>query len=240
MIRAIDDDPATPPAFDAGSPLPEGKAKQELVRSMFDSIAPRYDLVNRLMTFGLDSSWRRRTIALLQVSADSVVLDVGCGTGDFARELRRAGRRSLGVDLSFGMLAAARSGGAPLVQADAAALPLRSGTADGVVSGFAVRNFADLPGVLDELSRVLATRRQTGTARGRRAAVAPCAPRTSHLVHPGGTAARGALVRRRRLPVPASFGRLPAVVPRVRAPSRGRRLRATCSTISSMVASPSA
>ena len=155
MIRAIDDDPATPPAFDAGSPLPEGKAKQELVRSMFDSIAPRYDLVNRLMTFGLDSSWRRRTIALLQVSADSVVLDVGCGTGDFARELRRAGRRSLGVDLSFGMLAAARSGGAPLVQADAAALPLRSGTADGVVSGFAVRNFADLAGVLDELSRVL-------------------------------------------------------------------------------------
>jgi demethylmenaquinone methyltransferase/2-methoxy-6-polyprenyl-1,4-benzoquinol methylase len=158
VIRAIDDEPAhASPAdsFGAGSPLPEGNVKQELVRSMFDSIAPRYDLVNRLMTFGLDSAWRRRTMALLQASPQSTVLDVGCGTGDFARILRRAGHRSIGVDLSFGMLAAARSGGAPLVQADAAALPLRAGIADAVVSGFAVRNFADLPGVLNELGRVL-------------------------------------------------------------------------------------
>jgi demethylmenaquinone methyltransferase/2-methoxy-6-polyprenyl-1,4-benzoquinol methylase len=122
---------------------------------MFDSIAPRYDLVNRLMTFGLDASWRRDTIALLEVPAGSVVLDIGCGTGDLARILRRKGQQSMGLDLSLGMLLAARSGGAPLVQADAAALPLQSAAADAVVSGFAVRNFADLPGVLHELGRVL-------------------------------------------------------------------------------------
>jgi len=122
---------------------------------MFDSIAPRYDLVNLLMTFGLDAPWRRRTIGLLQLSPSSLVLDVGCGTGDLARSLRQRGAKAIGVDLSFGMLAAARAGGAPLVQADAVALPFRSMAADGVVSGFAVRNFADLSGVLRELGRVL-------------------------------------------------------------------------------------
>lgn len=122
---------------------------------MFDSIAPRYDLLNRLMTFGLDVSWRRRTIATLRVPPGSVVLDVGCGTGDLVRGLRRSGHRPVGIDLSLGMLERARAGGAPLVQADAAALPLPSAAADGVVSGFALRNFSDLPGVLRELARVL-------------------------------------------------------------------------------------
>jgi demethylmenaquinone methyltransferase/2-methoxy-6-polyprenyl-1,4-benzoquinol methylase len=126
-----------------------------MVRSMFDAIAPRYDLVNRLMTFGLDASWRRQAISMLAAPPGSVVLDVGCGTGDLARNLRRDGQRSLGLDLSLGMLAAARAGGAPLVQADASALPLRTGAADAVVSGFAVRNFADLAGVMNELGRAV-------------------------------------------------------------------------------------
>jgi len=141
--------------FDPAAPLPEGKDKQALVRSMFDSIAPRYDLVNGLMTFGLDAPWRRRTIELLQLSPASVVLDVGCGTGDLARSLRRQGQQAVGVDLSLGMLSAAHAGGAPLVQADAVALPFPTAAADAVVSGFAVRNFADLPGTLRELGRVL-------------------------------------------------------------------------------------
>jgi len=158
VIRAVNDESAAkPPAssFDTDSPLPEGKAKQDLVRSMFDSIAPRYDLVNRLMTFGLDAHWRRRTLAMLEVPSGSIVLDVGCGTGDLARNLRHNGHRPLGIDLSLGMLAAARPGGSPLIQADAAALPVRTCSADAVVSGFAVRNFADLPAVMCELGRVL-------------------------------------------------------------------------------------
>jgi len=141
--------------FDPSSPLPQGKEKQALVRSMFDTIAPRYDLVNGLMTLGLDAPWRRRTIALLALGPGSVVLDVGCGTADLARSLRRRHARAIGVDLSLGMLQAARAGGAPLVQADAVALPFAGAAADGVVSGFAVRNFADLPAVVNELGRVL-------------------------------------------------------------------------------------
>lgn len=135
--------------------LPQGDEKRAAVRSMFDSIAPRYDLVNAVMTFGLDSSWRRRTLALLGAPAGSLVLDIGCGTGDLARSLRRRGRRAVGVDLSLGMLRAARAAGAPLLQADAAALPLATGAADGAVSGFALRNFSDLDAVLRELARVL-------------------------------------------------------------------------------------
>lgn len=83
------------------------------------------------------------------------MLDVGCGTGDLARSLRRRGQLAVGIDLSLGMLAAARPGGAPLIQADAAALPFRTGATDAAVSGFALRNFADLAGVLKELGRVV-------------------------------------------------------------------------------------
>ena len=158
VIRAVNgESAATPPVspVDTGSALPQGKAKQDLVRSMFDSIAPRYELVNRIMTFGLDAHWRRRTVAVLEAAPGSIVLDVGCGTGDLARNLRRNGQRPLGIDLSFGMLTASRAGGPPLIQADAAAMPVRTSSADAAVSGFAVRNFADLPGVLSELGRVL-------------------------------------------------------------------------------------
>ncbi|HLN05844.1 MAG TPA: class I SAM-dependent methyltransferase, partial [Acidimicrobiales bacterium] len=98
---------------------------------------------------------RRRTVAMLRLSSNSTVLDVGCGTGDLARNLRRLGHRSIGIDLSLGMLLAARAGGAPLVQADAASIPICDAAVNGVVSGFAVRNFSDLPGVIRELARVL-------------------------------------------------------------------------------------
>jgi len=106
VIRATNGGPAHALkgiSFDAGSPLPEGKAKQDLVRSLFDSIAPRYDLVNCLMTFGLDAPWRRRTIEILQLSPGSVVLDIGCGTGDLARSLRRKGQQPVGIDLSLSL-----------------------------------------------------------------------------------------------------------------------------------------
>jgi len=126
-----------------------------MVRAMFDAIAPRYDLVNRIMTLGLDRGWRRRAIGLLRLAPSARVLDLACGTGDLARELASHGYHCVGADLSLGMLASARPGSAPLAQADGGALPFRSGSLDGVVSGFAVRNFADLPAVLDECARVL-------------------------------------------------------------------------------------
>src|SRR5688500_12479929 len=89
--------------------LPEGEEKVQAVRSMFDAIAPRYDLVNRIMTFRMDVRWRRRTVRSLALPAGSTVLDLACGTGDLCRELAAGGLRPVGVDLSFGMLAAART-----------------------------------------------------------------------------------------------------------------------------------
>ena len=71
------------------APLPQGEQKARAVRTMFDGIARRYDLVNRIMTFGLDVRWRKRATRALGLPAGSVVLDLACGTGDFCRELAR-------------------------------------------------------------------------------------------------------------------------------------------------------
>jgi len=134
--------------------LPSGEEKVRAVRGMFDAIAPRYDLVNRVMTFGLDVGWRRRTVRALALPADSLVLDLACGTGDLCRELHAAGYRPVGVDLSFGMLSSARTS-APLVQGDVLALPVPAGIVDGVTCGFALRNLADLGTFFAELARVV-------------------------------------------------------------------------------------
>jgi demethylmenaquinone methyltransferase / 2-methoxy-6-polyprenyl-1,4-benzoquinol methylase len=134
--------------------LPEGAEKVRAVRTMFDTIAPRYDLVNRIMTFGLDRVWRNRTVTALDLGPGSVVVDLACGTGDLCRDLAQAGHTPLGVDLSIGMLRHARTD-APLVQGDGTALPLPDRSVDGVVSGFALRNFVALPPVFAELARVV-------------------------------------------------------------------------------------
>ncbi len=134
--------------------LPEGEEKVEAVRSMFDAIAPRYDLVNRIMTFRMDVGWRRKTVRSLGLPPSATVLDLACGTGDLCRELSAGGLRPIGVDLSFGMLAAARTD-APLVHGDALRLPLPDGSVSGVTCGFALRNFESLPPFFAELARVV-------------------------------------------------------------------------------------
>ncbi len=146
-----------PPAaalVSSATDLPVAEEKTRVVRAMFDTIAPRYDLVNRLMTFGLDIGWRRRTVRALGLPPGSSIVDVACGTGDLGRELRRQGLRPFGVDLSAGMLAA----GDPTigrVQADATHLPLPDAALDGATCGFGMRNFSDLAGVLTEMGRVV-------------------------------------------------------------------------------------
>ena len=142
--------PAVPDADD----LPEGEEKALAVRAMFDTIAPRYDLVNRIMTFRLDVRWRRRAIASLGLDPRSVVLDLACGTGDMCIDLEAAGHRPVGADLSLGMLGSARTA-APLLQGDGLVLPLRDASIDGATCGFALRNFVDLEPVMAELARVL-------------------------------------------------------------------------------------
>ena len=108
---------------------------------MFDAIATRYELVNKLMTFGLDARWRRRAVADLRLPPASVVLDIAAGTGDFTRELNRQGQRAVAADLSYGMLHAGRQMN-ERVQADA------------ITCGYALRNFTDLAGTFDEMARV--------------------------------------------------------------------------------------
>jgi demethylmenaquinone methyltransferase/2-methoxy-6-polyprenyl-1,4-benzoquinol methylase len=134
--------------------LPEGDEKKQAVREMFDAIAPRYDLVNRIMTFRLDVRWRRRTVRDLALPAGSVVLDLAAGTGDLCIDLREAGLTPISVDLSYGMLAADRSG-APRVQADILRLPVPDGSVDGVTCGFALRNLTDLESFFQELARAV-------------------------------------------------------------------------------------
>ena len=134
--------------------LPTGEEKVQAVRSMFDTIAPRYDLVNRVMTFRMDVGWRRRALDSLRLPHGSVVLDLACGTGDFCRGLADRGLRPVGMDLSFGMLAAARTD-VPLVQADALRLPVADRGVDGITCGFALRNLRELDPFFVELARVV-------------------------------------------------------------------------------------
>ncbi|HEY1734797.1 MAG TPA: ubiquinone/menaquinone biosynthesis methyltransferase [Acidimicrobiales bacterium] len=145
--------------------LPTGEAKTARVRSMFDAIAPRYDLVNRLMTFGLDQGWRRATVDALGLPPGAVVLDLACGTGDLTRLAARRGYRTIGADLSWGMLRADPAWADPAwadpdgvvsaVQCDASRLPLATASVDGIVCGYALRNFTDLAAALAEAGRIL-------------------------------------------------------------------------------------
>jgi demethylmenaquinone methyltransferase/2-methoxy-6-polyprenyl-1,4-benzoquinol methylase len=126
------------------------------VRSMFDRIAPVYDLMNRAMTMGLDRRWRRLAARAVVRPGDGV-LDACCGTGDLALAAREAGGKVVGVDFSEPMLARARrkSDEIEWVRADALALPFADGAFDAATVGFGIRNLADLEAGLRELARVL-------------------------------------------------------------------------------------
>jgi len=136
------------------SELPTGKNKATAVRAMFDAIAPRYDLVNRTMTFRLDVRWRRRAVRSLRLPVGSLVADLASGTGDLCKELARAGHVALSFDFSIGMLHGDTSG-APRTQADILTLPVADASLDGVTCGFALRNVVDLGAFFTELARVV-------------------------------------------------------------------------------------
>jgi demethylmenaquinone methyltransferase / 2-methoxy-6-polyprenyl-1,4-benzoquinol methylase len=134
--------------------LPEGEAKVAAVRDMFDAIAPKYDRLNRIISFRLDVRWRKRAVRDLALPAGSTVLDLASGTGDLCIDLSKAGMTPVSMDLSFGMLSADRSG-SPRVQTDILRLPVPDASVDGVMCGFALRNLLDLPTFFNELGRVV-------------------------------------------------------------------------------------
>ena len=133
-----------------------GRLAPESVRDMFDRIAPVYDFMNRAMTLGLDTRWRRLTVAAAVRPGDRV-LDVCCGTGDLALASSEAGAHVVGLDFSEKMLARARnkSDAVDWVRGDAAAMPFADGEFDAVTVGFGIRNLEDLERGLAEIARVL-------------------------------------------------------------------------------------
>ena len=150
------------------SAVPGAIKSSDDVRTMFDGIVPRYDLLNRLMTGGRDVAWRKlavREAARDRNPATGTVLDIATGTGDLALELERAGFGSVvGLDFSAAMLQEAerkalQQPGEPSlvtwVEGDAMALPFAAETFDAVTVGFGLRNMPDYLGALREVVRVL-------------------------------------------------------------------------------------
>jgi len=134
-----------------------GTLEPGAVETMFDGIAGRYDLMNRVMTAGLDQRWRRLTVAAVVRSGDRV-LDACCGTGDLAVAAERRGAASVvGLDFSEAMLERARRKSATVewVRGDLLDLPFAAASFDAATVGFGVRNVVDLERALRELARVL-------------------------------------------------------------------------------------
>ncbi|HET9288520.1 MAG TPA: bifunctional demethylmenaquinone methyltransferase/2-methoxy-6-polyprenyl-1,4-benzoquinol methylase UbiE [Gaiella sp.] len=133
-----------------------GTLQPDAVRGMFDRIAPVYDLMNRVMTAGLDRSWRRLTVEAIVQPGDRV-LDACCGTGDLAVAAEREGGIVTGLDFSTAMLERARrkSDTVDWVEGDLLALPFEDGSFDAATVGFGVRNVGSLEAGLRELRRVL-------------------------------------------------------------------------------------
>jgi demethylmenaquinone methyltransferase/2-methoxy-6-polyprenyl-1,4-benzoquinol methylase len=142
-----------------------GAPEKAAVRSMFDRIAPRYDLLNRLLSGGTDVRWRRRCIDALRLPGPSLVLDVCTGTADLLLEFlgRDPGHRGLGVDLSTEMISRGRdklrrralAGRAAVAAGDAERLPVKEASCDGVVVAFGIRNVGDPAAALREMRRAL-------------------------------------------------------------------------------------
>jgi len=153
--------PAVPAAAPDKSP--------DRIAGMFDAIAPRYDLLNRLLSAGIDRRWRRRAIDSLGLTGREVLVDVATGTADVALEAcapRRGGARAarvVGVDFARAMLAlgvgkvqaAGESSRVVLVHGDAMRLPVASGSADAVTIAFGIRNVQTASVACAEMARVL-------------------------------------------------------------------------------------
>ena len=204
--------------------LPQGQEKARVVEDMFDRIAPRYDLLNRMLTFRMDVAWRRVAVNSLQLLAGARVLDLACGTGDLCRALTAATYQPIGADFSAGMLAASRTD-APLVRADAMHLPFADRALDGVTCGFALRNFVDLAPVIAECARVLRPKGRIALVDVSEPTSAPARRGPLRVVPARRAARRRAALRPPRVRVPPRIDRIPPAAAATSPDRRRRRLR---------------
>lgn len=141
-----------------GSAFQSPESKRAHVRGLFATIADRYDVITRVLSYGQDRRWKARLIREARVASSDVVLDLACGTGDIALLAKAAGaRRVVGLDLTQRMLVLARNkgGGVPYVAGDMGALPVAASSVNVVTTGYGLRNVPDLDTAIGELARVV-------------------------------------------------------------------------------------
>ena len=136
--------------------VPE-KQDSRLMRAMFGAIAPRYDFITRMLSYGMDRRWKRLGVTQAVIPENALVLDLASGTGDFSKLVRerQPSARSIAIDITEPMLQLARSQGVPeAVCGDALWLPFSDATFDCVFIGYGLRNFPNLKTALAEIARV--------------------------------------------------------------------------------------
>jgi ubiquinone/menaquinone biosynthesis methyltransferase len=133
------------------------QSKRRYVRRLFSTIADRYDLITRVLSYGQDARWKTKLAALANVTAGERALDLACGTGDIALAVASRGAQTVGLDITHRMLqlAARRASPVKLIAGDMANLPFRSRVFDLVTTGYGLRNVPDLDAAIDEVARVL-------------------------------------------------------------------------------------
>jgi len=138
----------------------DNKERPKKIRRIFESIAFRYDLLNHLLSFGLDFYWRKKALKLTGVGKETILLDIACGTGDFAAEARKQGvRQIMGADFSFNMLKLFNEKSGWIkgknFQTVAEFIPLKDETVTNITVAFGVRNFYNIPAAFKNFNRVL-------------------------------------------------------------------------------------
>jgi demethylmenaquinone methyltransferase/2-methoxy-6-polyprenyl-1,4-benzoquinol methylase len=149
------------PSLDVALAAPDTKGRY--VRRLFATVADRYDLITRLLSFGLDQGWKRKLLALADPRPDHRVLDLACGTGDLAIGAAACGAGVIGLDITPRMIELARTaavkssshGHVSWIVGDMMALPVPAASCDRITTGYGLRNVPDLAGAIAEIHRVL-------------------------------------------------------------------------------------
>ncbi len=131
--------------------------KRRYVRQLFSTIADRYDLITRVLSYGQDARWKAKLVKLANVRSGERALDLACGTGDLAIAIANRGGRTVGLDITHRMLqlAATRATAVRFIAGDMTSLPFQSRLFDLVTTGYGLRNVPDLDAAIDEMARVL-------------------------------------------------------------------------------------